>query len=89
MGKRKQRAKKPKRPRKSEPLASTFDCLFCHRKKSVTVKLDKKAGVGHLFCSVCGETFQSPVNNLSAAVDVYSDWLDACNAVTINDAKRN
>jgi len=45
------------------------------------VKLDKKAGVGNLSCKVCGQKFQCAVNYLSAAVDVYADWVDACDAV--------
>ncbi|EHL01690.1 putative Transcription elongation factor 1 like protein [Glarea lozoyensis 74030] len=45
------------------------------------VKLDKKAGVGELNCKVCNQQFQCSVNYLSAAVDVYSEWVDACDAV--------
>lgn len=84
----------------NEPLATTFPCLFCNHEKSVTVKLDKKAGVGQLSCKVCNQQFQCAVNclpppsatkdppantslaiDLSAGVDVYSDWVDACDAV--------
>ncbi|KZF22677.1 hypothetical protein L228DRAFT_238597 [Xylona heveae TC161] len=50
-------------------------------KKSVTVKLEKKIGVGQLSCKVCGQSFQTGINYLSAAVDVYSDWIDACDTV--------
>jgi len=81
MGKRKKAAKKPQGPRKNEPLPTTFPCLFCNHEKSVTVKLDKKSGVGHLSCKVCDQKFQCAVNYLSAAVDVYSEWVDACDAV--------
>jgi len=45
------------------------------------VKLDKKLGTGELSCKVCGQHFQTGINYLSAAVDVYSDWIDACDAV--------
>jgi len=81
MGKRKKAAKKPQGPRKNEPLATTFACLFCNHEKSVSCKLDKKAGVGQLSCKVCGQSFQCKVNYLSAPVDVYSEWVDACDAV--------
>jgi len=80
MGKRAKKAKKPG-PKKAEPLATTFACLFCNHEKSVTVKLDRKAGVGQLSCKVCGQSFQCSVNYLSAAVDVYSEWVDACDSV--------
>lgn len=43
--------------------------------------MDKKAGIGDLYCKVCGQKFQSSINYLSAAVDVYSDWIDACESV--------
>lgn len=64
-----------------EPLATTFTCLFCNHEKAIQVKLDKKAGVGNLHCKVCGQRFQTGINYLSAAVDVYSDWIDACENV--------
>ncbi|CZS90779.1 related to transcription elongation factor 1 [Rhynchosporium agropyri] len=67
------------------PLPSTFDCLFCNHVNSVIVKLDKKAGVGALSCKVCSQHFQCAINYLSAAVDVYSDWVDACDAVAKGD----
>jgi len=81
MGKRKKAAKKPQGPKRNEPLATTFACLFCNHEKSVTVKLDRKAGTGTLSCKVCAQSFQCQVNYLSAAVDVYSEWVDACDAV--------
>lgn len=49
------------------------------------MKLDKKAGVGQLSCKVCNQQFQCAVNYLSMAVDVYSDWVDACDAVAKED----
>ena len=49
----------------ADPLPSTFTCLFCNHEKSVTVKLDRKAGVGQLDCRVCGQKFQCAVNCLS------------------------
>jgi len=81
MGKRKKSSRKPHGPKKREPLAVTFTCLFCNHEKSIIVKLDKKLGLGQLHCKVCGQHFQTGINYLSAAVDVYSDWIDACEAV--------
>ncbi|KAK4989287.1 hypothetical protein LTR66_007103 [Elasticomyces elasticus] len=80
MGKRK-KSSKPQGPKKREPLAQQFQCLFCNHEKAVSVKIEKKQGVGHLSCKVCGQTFQTGTNYLSHAVDVYSDWIDACDAV--------
>ncbi|KFA62609.1 hypothetical protein S40285_05158 [Stachybotrys chlorohalonatus IBT 40285] len=80
MGKRKS-SKKPMGPKKVEKLPTSFTCLFCNHEKSVSVKLDKKAGVGELDCSLCGQKFQCAINYLSAAVDVYGEWVDAADAV--------
>ncbi|KAH7321906.1 putative transcription elongation factor [Rhexocercosporidium sp. MPI-PUGE-AT-0058] len=87
MGKRKKAAKKPMGPKKNAPLPSNFDCLFCNHEGSVIVKLDKKAGVGALSCKVCSQHFQCAINYLSAAVDVYADWVDACDAVAKGDGE--
>lgn len=81
MGKRKKSSRKPMGPKKVDPLPTTFTCLFCNHESSVTVKLDKKAGIGSLECKVCGQRFQCGINYLSAAVDVYGEWVDAADAV--------
>ncbi|KAK6832948.1 Elf1-domain-containing protein [Apiospora arundinis] len=80
MGKRKKAAKKPT-SKKNEPLATSFTCLFCNHEKSVSVVLNKKLGVGDLDCKVCGQRFQCGINYLSAPIDVYSEWVDAADAV--------
>ncbi|KAF7562568.1 hypothetical protein G7046_g1550 [Stylonectria norvegica] len=85
MGKRKKASSKPMGPKRSDPLPTTFTCLFCNHENSVTVKLDKKAGVGQLDCRICGQKFQCAVNYLSAAVDVYGEWVDAADAVAKED----
>ncbi|KAJ4424616.1 hypothetical protein N0V82_000748 [Gnomoniopsis sp. IMI 355080] len=77
MGKRKKSSRKPDGPKKNEPLPTVFNCLFCNHEKSVNIKIEKKLGMGSLECKVCGQHFQTPTNYLSAAVDVYADWVDA------------
>ncbi|KAF2026656.1 Elf1-domain-containing protein [Setomelanomma holmii] len=79
-GKRKS-SSKPQGPKKKEKLPTVFQCLFCNHEKSVSVSIEKKSGVGNLQCKVCGQTFQTNINYLSAPVDVYADWIDACDAV--------
>ncbi|KAL9029594.1 MAG: hypothetical protein Q9196_002184 [Gyalolechia fulgens] len=84
MGKRKNPVMKPQVEKKDKKvLPKTFPCLFCNAMNPdpVSVKLNKKAGIGELMCNACGERFQTGINYLSAAVDVYSDWIDACDAV--------
>lgn len=81
MGKRKKSSRKPQGPKKREGLAKEFTCLFCNHEKAVHVKLDKKAGVGDLSCAVCGQQFQCSIHTLTDAIDVYSEWVDAADAV--------
>ncbi|KAL2140611.1 hypothetical protein VTI28DRAFT_3575 [Corynascus sepedonium] len=80
MGKRKS-SRKPQGPKRRDPLPTTFTCLFCNHEKSIEVKLDKKAGCGWLDCKVCGQKFQCSINYLSSPIDVYSEWVDAADAV--------
>ncbi|PIA92406.1 Transcription elongation factor 1 [Cercospora beticola] len=85
MGKRKA-AKREGPKKKKEPLATQFKCVFCNHESSVTVKIDKKLGLGNLSCKSCGQGFQTSTTYLSSPVDVYSDWIDACEAVAKNTA---
>ena len=45
-----------------EPLATTFKCVFCNNDASVTVRIDKKAGIGSLNCKQCLQNYQVPTN---------------------------
>ncbi|KAF2142913.1 uncharacterized protein K452DRAFT_248519 [Aplosporella prunicola CBS 121167] len=83
MGKRKA-AKKPQGPKKSDPLPTTFQCLFCNHENAVSVKMEKKIGIATLSCKVCSQSFQAKINPLLAPIDVYYEWLDACEEVAQN-----
>lgn len=41
-------------------------------------EMDKERKVGQVKCTLCGEHWESKINALSEPIDVYSDWLDAC-----------
>jgi len=90
-----------------EPLAVNFKCCFCSNENSVSVKLDKKGGIGTLSCRQCGQSFQTSIelggmrdalpllNHLSALtifpaltqpIDVYYEWIDACDTVAKEEA---
>lgn len=77
MGKRKGTARKPQK-KVRQTLDITFTCLFCNHEKSVICTLDKKVGIGELHCKICGQHFQTRIHSLSKPVDIYSDWIDAC-----------
>lgn len=40
--------------------------------------MDKKNLLGELHCKICGQSFQTAIHSLSQPVDIYSDWIDAC-----------
>ncbi|KAG0130072.1 transcription elongation factor Elf1 like-domain-containing protein, partial [Tuber indicum] len=81
MGKRKRSTRKPTVFKKKDPLATTFMCLFCNNQDTVACMLNKKAGIGSLSCSSCGQRFKMSINYLSAPIDVYSEWVDACDEI--------
>ncbi|KAK5133189.1 hypothetical protein LTR08_008125 [Meristemomyces frigidus] len=88
MGKRKAKARKPTGPKKREPLSTSFKCVFCNNENSVTVSLDKKNGIGTLSCRGCGQNFQSKsmMKGLMQPVDIYYEWIDACDEVAKTEA---
>ncbi|XP_009991973.1 PREDICTED: transcription elongation factor 1 homolog, partial [Chaetura pelagica] len=61
-------------------LETQFTCPFCNHEKSCDVKMDRARNTGVISCTVCLEEFQTPITYLSEPVDVYSDWIDACEA---------
>lgn len=52
--------------------------MFCNHEKSVICTIDKKNLLGELHCKICGQSFQTAIHSLSQPVDIYSDWIDAC-----------
>ncbi|MFG1588214.1 transcription elongation factor 1 family protein [Staphylococcus aureus] len=76
MGKRKA-ARKPMPKRKMEKLETLFMYPF-YSHLGCEAKLDKKKKLGYIQCSVCSEDFQSRIHSLSEPIDVYNDWIDAC-----------
>ncbi|KAI9353257.1 transcription elongation factor Elf1 like-domain-containing protein [Zopfochytrium polystomum] len=86
MGKRKSSRKVVKKARPK--LDKDFACLFCNHDRSILTTLDRENQVGKLECKKCGVNFQTPINYLSEPIDVYSDWVDACEATNKQAAKQ-
>ncbi|KJH49782.1 putative zinc binding domain DUF701 [Dictyocaulus viviparus] len=89
MGRRKSKRKPPPKAKAVEPLETQFNCPFCNHERVCEVKMtnnariresfrDRERNVGFISCRVCSEDFQTPINYLSEPIDVYSDWIDAC-----------
>lgn len=80
MGRRRSKRKAPSRKKTLGTLENQFNCPFCNHEKSCDVQMDKTRNVGHISCRVCSEDFQTPITYLSEPVDVFGDWIDACEA---------
>ena len=42
--------------------------------------MDFRAGTGSLSCRLCGASYQMPIHHLHEPIDVFSEWLDDCEA---------
>lgn len=87
MGKRKTSSRGPVKKVKQR-LDTQFTCLFCNHEKAINCTIDKRSNIGTLTCKICGQSFQTAINSLSEPVDIYSNWIDACEAVAEEEAKR-
>ncbi|ORX98227.1 Elf1-domain-containing protein [Basidiobolus meristosporus CBS 931.73] len=86
MGKRKSTRKAP--VKRKVVLDTTFDCLFCNHEKSISCRLEKESKIGHLSCRICSASFQCMINYLSEPIDVYSEWIDACDKINQDNGDR-
>jgi len=57
-------------------LDTQFDCPFCNSAKCIEVKMSRPEQLGQLKCRVCNVQYQTRINYLNEAVDVYSEWID-------------
>mmetsp|Transcript_6577 Transcript_6577/g.11671 ORF Transcript_6577/g.11671 Transcript_6577/m.11671 type:complete len:162 (+) Transcript_6577:211-696(+) len=78
MGKRAKKA--PVQTKKRATLAKRFKCPFCANEDVVECKMDLPKGIGSLACRVCSASYQMPIHHLHEPVDVFSEWLDDCEA---------
>jgi len=80
MGRRKSKRKPGPKKKNIVPLDILFNCPFCNHEKSCEVKMDKTKNAAKIQCTICLEDFQATINFLSEPLDVYNDWIDACEA---------
>ncbi|KYM75573.1 Transcription elongation factor 1 like protein [Atta colombica] len=64
-------------------LANHQESIYCQEnllKKlpKPALNLDKSRSTARITCRVCLEDFQTTINLLSEPLDVYNDWIDAC-----------
>ena len=42
--------------------------------------MDRRNALGKLNCRLCGASYQMGIHNLHEPIDVFSEWLDDCEA---------
>lgn len=80
MGRRTPKRKLRPKKKLTGTLETQFTCPFCNHEKSCEVKMDRARKTAVISCMVCLDEFQTRITNLSDPVDVYNDWIDACEA---------
>ena len=48
-----------------------------------------REGTGSLECRICDASFQMPIHHLHEPIDVFSEWLDACEAAEKGNSGNN
>lgn len=69
--------------KKKKTVAKVFNCPFCSHESSCEVKIDKKVEAATISCRVCGESYQTRTTHLTEPVDVFVQWVDACEAARL------
>ncbi|PNH11783.1 Transcription elongation factor 1 [Tetrabaena socialis] len=83
MGKRKSRkpgeaAALSARKKARTTLPSRFECPFCNVHGTVAVTLQRDEGRASAECQECGMRYATHCRTLTEPVDVYHEWIDAC-----------
>ncbi|KJE92266.1 hypothetical protein CAOG_08686 [Capsaspora owczarzaki ATCC 30864] len=81
MGRRKSKRAEIKTKKAGPGLETQFSCPFCNHERAVQVKIDLQHSTAQAKCNSCTESFSSTqVNYLTQPVDVFHEWIDACEA---------
>ncbi|CAN0364996.1 unnamed protein product [Pylaiella littoralis] len=79
MGRRKKSTKKIV-IKKNTTLDKVFKCPFCNHDKVVECTMDRKENTARLLCRMCEVKFEMGIHYLTEPIDVYTDWIDECEA---------
>jgi transcription elongation factor Elf1 len=75
--------------KKRVTLAKRFKCPFCANEDVVECVMKLREGTGSLNCRICAASFQMPIHHLHEPIDVFSEWLDACEAAEKGEGNAN
>ena len=78
MAKKKSKRKPMASKKPIQPLDTQFNCPFCNHEKSCEVKIDRQRNAGRISCRICLEDYSTTITYLSEPIDVYTEWIDAC-----------
>mmetsp|Transcript_18645 Transcript_18645/g.29230 ORF Transcript_18645/g.29230 Transcript_18645/m.29230 type:complete len:84 (-) Transcript_18645:206-457(-) len=81
MGKRKGRKKPVQTKKYNFEVPKVFQCPFCNHDKVVDCKIDGSKNLANLECRHCKASYQTITNPLTEPIDVYSEWIDECEAI--------
>ncbi|KAK9186838.1 hypothetical protein WN944_018227 [Citrus x changshan-huyou] len=67
-----------KKKKGMERLDTEFRCRFCGHRMSGRCRIYKKIQTGEAFCWNCFERFWTQIHGLIEPVDIYAEWIHAC-----------
>lgn len=70
-------------------MESSFPCPFCNQETAVECRLDRSRQIGSATCRQCSAGYQTVINYLTEAIDVYGEWVDAIEAQEQKKRKLN
>ncbi|KAI0986098.1 hypothetical protein GJ496_003519 [Pomphorhynchus laevis] len=81
MAKKRTRRKAPAKRKLLTPLDTVFTCPFCQYEKACEVTINRRRRTAEIICKICNEEYRTNSTELSAPIDIYNDWIDACEEV--------
>ncbi|KAI4995621.1 hypothetical protein ZWY2020_035524 [Hordeum vulgare] len=77
MAKRKSMSSKMASEEAGAKLDTSF-AAFCNHPDGVACTIDLKLFVASAVCYVCQEAYHTAAHHLTEPVDIYHEWIDAC-----------
>ena len=67
--------------RSATTLSASRSSCKCNSNTDLLLRRDRDRRIGNLKCRICSTGHRSRIHHLSAAVDVYCNWIDDCHRV--------
>lgn len=76
MGRKKTRRSQIKSTKVKSRMETRFNCPKCNHEQVVRCVIERSAGIGLAFCTLCEAKYRCKSNALTTPVDIYSSWID-------------